>query len=99
VEQETIVTGAFLHDIEKMFVKREIIEKPGPLTNEEWAELKEHPRRGASIVATRGGGNSLVNMIRYHQERRNGKEYEGQRGQKRWKKTIRVPVSSSTRRW
>ncbi len=81
VEQETIIAGAFLHDIGKMFVRREIIEKPGPLSDEEWAELKEHPRRGASIVAARGGDNSLVEIIRYHHERWNGKGYEGLRGQ------------------
>ncbi|MDK2878551.1 MAG: hypothetical protein PWR06_1267 [Thermoanaerobacteraceae bacterium] len=81
VEQETVIAGAFLHDVGKMFVRREIIEKPGPLTEEEWTELKEHTRRGASVVAARGGDNSLVEIIRYHHEWWNGKGYEGLRGQ------------------
>jgi putative nucleotidyltransferase with HDIG domain len=68
VEQETAIAGAFLHDVEKMFVRREIIEKPGPLTEEEWIELKEHIKRGASVVAARRGDNSLVEIIRYHHE-------------------------------
>jgi len=81
VEQKTVIAGAFLHDVGKMFVRREIVEKPGMLTDEEWAELKEHPRRGASIVAERGGDNSLVEMIRYHHERWDGKGYGGLKGQ------------------
>jgi putative nucleotidyltransferase with HDIG domain len=81
VEQETVIAGAFLHDVGKMFVRREIIEKPGPLTEEEWIELKEHARRGASVVAARGGDNFLVEIIRYHHEWWNGKGYEGLRGQ------------------
>jgi len=80
VEQERIITGALLHDIGKMFVKREIIEKPGPLTDVEWAELKEHPSQGASMVAAMGGKNSLIEIIRYHHEWWNGKGYEGLKG-------------------
>lgn len=81
VDQEILITGAFLHDVGKMFIKREIIDKPGLLTEEEWAELKEHTGRGASLIAERGGDSSLVEIVRYHHERWDGKGYEGLREQ------------------
>jgi hypothetical protein len=65
-----------------MLIRSDIIDKPGPLTEEEWAELKEHSWRGASLVAERGGDRSLVEMIRYHHERWDEKGYEGLRGQR-----------------
>ena len=76
VEQETFTIGAFLHDLGKLFIGRDILEKPGPLTREEWVEVKEHPGYGASIVAARGENISLMEMIRYHHEWWNGRGYE-----------------------
>ena len=42
--------GALLHDIGKMRVATEIINKPGGLTDAEWAELREHPTEGLLIL-------------------------------------------------
>lgn len=81
-DRETVIAGALLHDVGKMFVKREIIDKPGPLTKGEWTELKEHPLRGASIIEGMGVDTSLVEMVRYHHERWDGKGYEGLRGER-----------------
>lgn len=80
-EQETLVKGALLHDVGKMFINREIIEKPGPLNEKEWAELKKHPWLGAFMVAEKGGDSSLVEIIRYHHERWDGRGYEGIQGE------------------
>lgn len=82
LDRETMIAGALLHDVGKMFVKREIIDKPGPLTKGEWTELKEHPLRGASIIEGMGVDTSLVEMVRYHHERWDGKGYEGLRGER-----------------
>ncbi|MCL6479996.1 MAG: HD domain-containing protein [Peptococcaceae bacterium] len=82
VERKTLISGALFHDVGKMFIRSDIIDKPGPLTEEEWAELKEHSWRGASLVAERGGDESLVEIIRYHHERWDGKGYEGLWGQR-----------------
>ncbi|MEW6662873.1 MAG: HD-GYP domain-containing protein [Bacillota bacterium] len=82
VEREILIAGALCHDVGKMLISRDIIDKPGPLTEEEWVQLKEHSWRGASLIAERGGDWSLVEMIRYHHERWDGKGYEGLRGQR-----------------
>lgn len=76
-EKKTLVKGALLHDVGKMFISREIIEKPGPLNEKEWGELKKHPWLGAFMVAEKGGDSSLVEIIRYHHERWDGRGYEG----------------------
>jgi putative nucleotidyltransferase with HDIG domain len=80
-EKETFITGAFLHDLGKLFIGREVIGKPGPLTKEEWVKIKEHPGRGALIAAARGGGISLIEMIRYHHEWWDGGGYVGLKAQ------------------
>jgi HD-GYP domain-containing protein (c-di-GMP phosphodiesterase class II) len=42
--------GALFHDIGKMRIDREIINKPGGLTDEEWVVLKEHPTEGLLLL-------------------------------------------------
>ncbi|MBW3535872.1 MAG: HD domain-containing protein [Gemmatimonadetes bacterium] len=42
--------GGLLHDIGKMRVDPEVINKPGGLTDEEWAELREHPTEGLLLL-------------------------------------------------
>ncbi len=42
--------GALFHDIGKMRIDREIINKPGGLTDEEWAVLKQHPTEGLFLL-------------------------------------------------
>jgi diguanylate cyclase (GGDEF)-like protein len=43
--------GALFHDIGKIGIPSEILQKPGPLTDEEFAIVKEHPELGAKILA------------------------------------------------
>src|SRR5258706_5543116 len=46
VPEENIVhirRGALLHDIGKMAIRDDILQKPGPLTDEEWKEMRQHP--------------------------------------------------------
>lgn len=80
-ENKLLVTGALLHDIGKMSINRDIIDKPKKLNNKEWSELKKHPCIGATIVLEKDGHSSLVEIIRYHHERWDGKGYEGLMGE------------------
>ena len=65
--------GAF-HDVGKVEIPNEIINKPGPLSEEEFAIVKRHPVAGAQIVA-RWGDPQLARMVRHHHERFDGSGY------------------------
>lgn len=47
--------GALLHDIGKMRIDRDIINKAEALTDEEWAQMKEHPTEGLLLLFQMGG--------------------------------------------
>ena len=67
--------GAFLHDIGKIGVSDNILHKPGPLTNEEWRIMRQHPEIGARIVRGIPFLAETMPVIRYHHERWNGSGY------------------------
>lgn len=46
----SLVLGALVHDIGKTRVPVEILDKPGPLNEDEWAVMRQHPVWGAEIV-------------------------------------------------
>jgi putative nucleotidyltransferase with HDIG domain len=72
---ELIRTGALLHDIGKIGTPDSILFKPGPLTQEEFDFIKQHPVRGAELVCTNNGMRDLVPLIRHHHERYDGNGY------------------------
>jgi putative nucleotidyltransferase with HDIG domain len=79
---ELIRTGALLHDIGKIGIPDSILYKPGPLTDEEFVYIKEHPVRGAELVSTNDGLREMVPIIRHHHERYDGRGYpDGLKGQ------------------
>src|SRR4051812_47572653 len=49
-EIETLVLGALLHDLGKLAVSDAVLEKPGSLTEEEWAVVKRHSDVGARML-------------------------------------------------
>jgi putative nucleotidyltransferase with HDIG domain len=61
-------TGALLHDIGKMSVPIETLNKTTPLTSDEWAEIREHPVRGAEMAALTSGLDraSMVCVLEHH---------------------------------
>ncbi|BCV21085.1 HD-GYP domain-containing protein [Moorella sp. Hama-1] len=77
VHYKDILVGALLHDAGKTKIKREILQKPGPLTSTEWKEIKRHPRYGAEWIENRGGNSEVAAIIRYHHEKWNGEGYVG----------------------
>ena len=64
-----------LHDIGKISVPLEILNKPGKLSEEEWAVLRSHPAKGASLVSSSEELSFLAPMILSHHERWDGKGY------------------------
>ncbi|MBI2842090.1 MAG: HD domain-containing protein [Armatimonadetes bacterium] len=67
--------AGLLHDIGKVGVSEEILDKVGKLTDEEWATIKEHPVKGAEIVEHMDFLNRTVEWIRYHHKWANGSGY------------------------
>ena len=53
-ELEEIRIGALLHDIGKRIIPQQVLNKPGKLTDEEWALIMEHPTTGFRELSTRG---------------------------------------------
>jgi len=70
-----IIFSSLLHDIGKMGVLDNIINKPGPLTPEEWELMKAHPVVGAQIVENMEFLPGVVEIVRHHHESYDGKGY------------------------
>ncbi|WP_029909928.1 HD-GYP domain-containing protein [Pelobacter seleniigenes] len=47
--------AGMLHDAGKIFIDKEIIRKPGQLTEEEWNRMRQHPSRGAQYLMSQDG--------------------------------------------
>ena len=67
--------GAMLHDIGKFKIPEEILNKKGKLTEEEFEVIKEHSVIGADIVDSLSEVGNVVENIRHHHERFDGKGY------------------------
>lgn len=72
---ESVYWAAVLHDIGKIGVPDEILNKPGPLTAKEWTSMKEHPLIGAEIVAPVKHLAPVAPIILSHHERYDGSGY------------------------
>ena len=74
-ELEVVEQGALLHDIGKIGVRDSILLKPGPLTPEEWKEMKLHPELGYWMLAKMPYLHDISLIVLQHQERFDGKGY------------------------
>ena len=73
--QTTVRMGAYLHDLGKVRVPHEILNKPGPLTRNESEVLQMHPIWGIELLAAIEFPWDLKPIIRYHHERYDGTGY------------------------
>ncbi len=67
--------GLLLHDIGKMAVPAEILNKPGPLDEEEWKIMRTHPQAGVALLQSRSISPLVTTVIRDHHERVDGTGY------------------------
>ncbi len=72
---EKLRLGALLHDIGKLGIPPEIINKPGKLTPEEYEEVKEHAIWGYRILKPVKAFEDIIPMVLYHHERCDGSGY------------------------
>jgi putative nucleotidyltransferase with HDIG domain len=74
-ELDVVEQGALLHDIGKIGVRDSILLKPGPLTPEEWEEMRKHPEFGYRMLAKLPYLHEASLIVLQHQERWDGKGY------------------------
>lgn len=75
-ELRDLTLGAYLHDLGKLLIPREILNKPACLTEEEFAIMKQHPLMGEELLNdTQGLPRSVLATIKEHHERWNGLGY------------------------
>lgn len=74
-EQNEIYYMGMLHDIGKIGIADTIINKPGKLTDEEYAVIKTHPVVGYNILKNMDEIKGIENGARWHHERYDGKGY------------------------
>jgi len=72
---DMVMFGAMLHDIGKIGVAEGILNKPGPLTPDEWRVVRAHPEMGARIVSHIEYLSPAVGLILHHHERIDGRGY------------------------
>lgn len=73
--QKTVRLGAYLHDLGKVKVPHEILNKPGPLTREEFEIMQMHPIWGVELLEGIEFPWDIVPMIRWHHEKYDGSGY------------------------
>ncbi len=74
-ELEVVRFAGLLHDIGKIGVPEQILNKPGRLTPAEFEEIKKHPQAGFNIISDVASMKPLLPLIRHHHETFNGKGY------------------------
>ncbi|MBV9849633.1 MAG: diguanylate cyclase [Armatimonadetes bacterium] len=74
-ELQGLETGALLHDIGKLGIPEHILLKPGRLTDEEFAKIKEHPTMGAAILDPVDFPWPVLPVVKYHHEKWDGTGY------------------------
>lgn len=66
--------AAALHDIGKIRTPAQILNKPGPLSEAEFAVVREHAAAGGQMTAA-SGGQTMASIVRHHHERFDGAGY------------------------
>jgi HD-GYP domain-containing protein (c-di-GMP phosphodiesterase class II) len=84
----TIAIGALLHDIGKIGIRDVVLQKPGRLTDDEFALIKQHPTIGRRILESVNGFTPYLDVVELHHENWDGTGYpHGLRGEE-------VPLSA-----
>lgn len=74
-EVNKLKDAAKIHDVGKIGVTDDVLSKPQPLTDQEWAMMKRHPEIGESIIRPIPSLKQLCDMVRHHHEKLDGSGY------------------------
>lgn len=80
--------AGLMHDIGKIGINEAILNKRGPLDNNEWGEIKRHPEIGFRILSSVNEFSEISNFILAHHEHWNGKGYP------KGSKELEIPIES-----
>lgn len=72
---ETLRIGALIHDIGKIGIDINVLHKAGPLNDEEFNHIKEHPAIGEQICMSLNSFGQIYHIIRHHHEKLDGSGY------------------------
>jgi HD domain-containing protein len=72
---ERIRLAGLLHDVGKLALERSILHKPGPLSDDEWRQVREHPALSAHIIGGVAHFAAFLPGARHHHERYDGRGY------------------------
>lgn len=72
---EDLSFGFMLHDVGKIGVPDAVLNKPGPLSDDEWALMRRHPEMGVKIVQPLGFSPAAIDIILHHHEHWDGSGY------------------------
>ncbi|MGV8984055.1 diguanylate cyclase [Clostridium sp.] len=73
--KKELIYGAYMHDIGKINIPKEILNKNMPLTPEEWEVMKQHSVNGVEIIKSVESLKEIAPLILHHHERYDGKGY------------------------
>ncbi|WML46825.1 diguanylate cyclase [Neobacillus sp. PS3-34] len=74
-ERKTLILGAIIHDIGKLEIPRDILNKKGKLEPHEWEMMKKHVTWGKEIISTNKKLEDLIPLVELHHERFDGNGY------------------------
>lgn len=77
-DKETLIYGAYIHDIGKINIPTYILNKKMPLTLDEWKLIKQHPNIGVEIINQIESLSGVAPLVRHHHERFDGAGYPDQ---------------------
>jgi HD-GYP domain-containing protein (c-di-GMP phosphodiesterase class II) len=75
IQRRDLVLLACVHDVGKILVPGRILEKAGPLTDEEWVEMKKHTLYGYKIALATPDIRHVAEGLLFHHERWDGQGY------------------------
>ncbi|PIQ86486.1 MAG: hypothetical protein COV74_04735 [Candidatus Omnitrophica bacterium CG11_big_fil_rev_8_21_14_0_20_45_26] len=73
--KDILTASLHLHDVGKIGIPDAILKKPGPLTDDEWKIMRQHPVKGAKILEPLTEFKEVAQIVLYHHERYDGKGY------------------------
>ncbi|RYZ52778.1 MAG: HD domain-containing protein [Proteobacteria bacterium] len=70
-----VALGAVLHDIGNLYLSPAVLNRRGPLKEEEWKQVRKHPEDGVALLQNLGLSATVLEMVLHHHERPDGQGY------------------------